>query len=106
VLGVATIFLSLMSQKQMPVLRKILFAIPLLLICICYFITNETQWQIAPFRKEGFLKMAANLIQNKNLEVLQGNNADITNRAREVLIKNNLNVFSGGKKLNNYSVEG
>jgi hypothetical protein len=104
ILGLATICLALLTQKNNSIVKRVLYLLPALLIAGCYICTDRTQWTVAPYRKEAYMKMAANLIENKDLDVLQANSIAIAQKARQVLMDNHLNVFKQGGGLRSYTV--
>mgnify|MGYP003575373088 CR=1 FL=1 len=104
-LGFCTFSLLFLNHyKSLGKTQIILYSLPVILIGICIMITNKNQWQIAPYRKAFYLNMAANLKANQNLETLMGYNNEITHIAREMMIRNKLNVFKPEIKLENYSI--
>ncbi|HEY1114837.1 MAG TPA: hypothetical protein VGE66_14810 [Chitinophagaceae bacterium] len=105
ILGLATFFLLLLNDSgKRRTAQKLVYAVPLVLIVVCSLIVNKNQWQIAPYRKQYYIKMAENLKTNTNLESLMGYNNEIAGKAREVMIRHRLNVFKPETKLNTHTV--
>jgi hypothetical protein len=103
-LGVATFFMILIQGKGINNFGKLIYLFPLLLISFCSLVANKNEWTMAPYRKESFLKMADNLKANQNLESLYGYNNEMTGKARDMMIKNKLNVFKPQTKLNEFTL--
>jgi hypothetical protein len=104
-LALGTIFLLLFqSESAASTRRKIFFASPIILICLCYLGTNRNQWRIAPYRKSAGAGLTQNLKANKNLETWQGGDSATTQLARNVMIKHQLNVFGPQNSLNNFTI--
>ena len=104
-LGVCTFFILLLQQyKVLKLWQKVLYALPLLFILFCNLVVNKNEWKLAPYRKGFYIEMADNLKLDSNLESLMGYNAEITERARTVMIRNKLNVFKPQTKLTTYKV--
>src|SRR5438270_404362 len=86
-------------------LRKSSHNTYLFLIVLCNLIVNQNQLRIAPYRKEYYLKMIENLKADNNLETLMGYNNEIVEKARQMMIRNHLNVFKPKHKLENYTID-
>jgi len=105
ILALGTIFLLLFQDAgTVSTRRKIFFASPIILICLCYLATNRNQWRIAPYRKSAAAGLTQNLKSNKNLEIWQGGDSATTQLARNVMIKHQLNVFRPQNSLNNFTI--
>jgi uncharacterized protein YqgC (DUF456 family) len=105
-LGIVTFFLLLRDETEgMSISRKAVYLVPIGLIVICSLIIDKNQWRIAPYRKENFMKMINNLKADKNLESLMGYNNQITEKARQSMIRNKLNAFKPKMKLTNQTLE-
>jgi|GEM_PF-4922392 len=105
ILGVATFFLLILkSSRNIGRYKKLLYAMPLVFIVICSIIVNKNQWHIAPYRKIYYQKMAENLRANEDLGLLMGYSEEITAKAREVMIRNQLNVFKPETRLEGFRV--
>ena len=105
ILGLATIFLLFWDQRNKLNWKKYLYLFPLVLITACTMLVYFNQWRIAPYRKESFKKMAENLKSNTNLESLMAYNTDIAQKAREMMIRNKLNVFKAETKAEDYTLK-
>ncbi len=104
ILGLSTfILLNLEKNTVRPYLKKIIWVLPLVIICLFSIIINKNQWEMAPHRKKYYKKIEENLKANKNLEILMGYTNEITAAAREVLIRNKLNVFKPMKRLTQFT---
>jgi hypothetical protein len=105
VLALFTIFLSLISRKAYTTkLQKLLYCLPIGIILLCYLETDRDQLKIAPYRKASYYLMTNNLKYDENLESLAGWGQQITEEARNVMIRNQLNLFRPKTKLNNDSI--
>ncbi len=102
-LGLATFFLILLKDEEASRgWKRLFYKVPVVMIAIGTLVFDRTQWIMAPYYKENFLKMEANLKADQHLETLAGYNNEITEKARQVMISNKLNVFKPRKKLKDY----
>jgi hypothetical protein len=104
ILGLATIFLLFWDQRNNLNAKKYLYLFPLVIIAGCSLMVYYNQWKIAPYRKESFKKMAENLKSNTNLENLMAYNTEIAQKAREMMVRNKLNVFKPETKAENFTL--
>ena len=105
ILGMVTIFMLLVQErKSQSLARRAVYLVPVTFVILCYIITNLNQWKIAPYRKENYKQMAINIKENKDLEVLQAYNVESVQIARDVMIRNQLNIFKPETKLTKYQV--
>ena len=106
ILGMITIYLLVVDQKKYGnIFIRLLYSVPIVMVCIGYLATNYNQWKLAPYRKANYRQMAINLKENKDLEMLQGNSVESTQKARQVMIKNGLNVFKPETELSEYTIK-